>query len=282
MTIFSLWPSPVSSLMRGPTSSMGGMPGQMTRWNHRGNQRNHLIDTRMKWRYEDIWQCTVTVTWDQSNNSFKKQFQLGRVWDGRKTAHSGLKSLFCANQKGERAHLSQIQNFTHFHLQFPLSQRRKRRVLFTQAQVNTFCPLYPIPDTLHRISWYLGPGVLCLWYLRYRTHDTWHLMSRWPDSAWYLLSDMDTANHLLHAFLCGGCVKSICLSSCELEPFSFYLVVIWVLEVKFKSSLGMKIWHFACRELLICHILISELNLITFSSRFPAEGEKESCSLRRR
>ena len=93
---------------------------------------------------------------------------------------------------------------------------------------------------------------------------------------------MDTANHLLHAFLCAGCVKSICLSSCELEPFSFYLVVIGVLAVKFKSSLGMKIWHFACRELLICHILISELNLITFSSRFPAEGEKESCSLRRR
>ena len=163
------------------------------------------------------------------------------------------------------------------HLQFPLSQRRKRRVLFTQAQVNAFCTPHPIPDTLHRIStWYLAPGIF---YLIYQIPDTRYLMSenQIPLDICYLIWTQPTFAAQL--IMCGGWVKSIYLSS-ELEPFSSYLVLIAGLEVKFKNSRGMKVWHFA-GQAKMSHFCICA-KLTTFSSRFPAEDEKESFSLRHR
>ena len=106
-------------------------------------------------------------------------FQSGWLWDGRQTTHSGFKSdllkrsspnqsfkITLTQQEYVRPSLHCIpipgkflQPFCNknnpnepLSPQFPLSQRRKRRVLFTQAQVDAFYPLYLIPGTLHRIS----------------------------------------------------------------------------------------------------------------------------------
>ena len=110
--------------------------------------------------------------------------------------------------------IKSVTDFTNSRLQFPLSQRRKRRVLFTQAQVNAFCPLYPIPDTLHRISWYLAPDILYLIYLIYPIPDTWLLMSenQIPNALdiCYLIWTQPTL--AAQCIMCGGWVKSICLS----------------------------------------------------------------------
>ena len=99
--------------------------------------------------------------------------------------------------------------------QFPLSQRRKRRVLFTQAQVDAFYPLYLIPGTLHRISWYPVFDI-CTdigWYPRYQIPENQipHVLS-----ICYLI----WTQLILEWWLC---VKSICLCPVWNRLFSLYV-----------------------------------------------------------
>ena len=101
---------PVSSLMRGPTSSMGGMPGQMTRYTFlcMYSCKQEVIN--------DIFLSGLFANIDSQNlelryiflsfraSRIKKElrylsikvifffFQSGWLWDGRQTTHSGFKS----------------------------------------------------------------------------------------------------------------------------------------------------------------------------------------------
>lgn len=217
-----------------------------------------------------------------------KFLQLGGLWDGREATHSGFKSLlnkFVQKKVVQftRNTFKSVTDLTCFRLQFPLSQRRKRRVLFTQAQVNAFCPLctrYPITCTLgHRLisgTRYPVSDISDISDTRYLASDV-----RKPDSkcAWYLLSDMDTAYPCCTAYQVWWLrEKYLPVLSSELEPFSFYLVLVVGLEVKHEQRCEIMAF---CYFLLTCHIFVSA-KLITFSSRFPAEGEKESFSLRHR